>query len=334
MNQNEYLQELMFGLEKNLPESEIQDILDEYQGFFIDGLAEGRTEEEISTSLGSPARLVSTLTEDKEKTDYNSKPHNSDVNISQATSGVINKKISLPLATLGQRIGAKMLDRLFIIIFVIIILFAVGRFSSSFNKNNNASSSSASSYNNIIQYNNENNINNTTTTAPATGAVTSTSTLLLVIVLATFLIPSEFIGMIIFFQFFSTIIFKQAHDATGNPPSSSLIFIYFLIFMLFSFYKPIMESIWNGRTIGKRLLGIRVASEDGSRAGVGKVLIRELIGDGLIGTLTASLTTIISIFTVAIGLPRKSIPDYIASTIVIIDKSQTNNAAKNEGLNL
>lgn len=320
MNQHEYLQELKIGLMRKLPSSEIQDIIEEYQGFFTDGLAEGLSEEAISESLGSPALLVGTLTEDLKDQTLKSQPQKPIDEVISNTIGFISKKVSPPLATIWQRVGASLIDRLFIIFVMFTIIFLFGQISqNAINKINSTGSVTQTKISDhLVEYS-----TTTVKAVPATGSsITASSLILIVIFLASFIFPQEILGIVLLIVFISMKI--NVTSVPGSTPrgilSGSLIIpLIILVALLISFYKPIIESIWNGRTIGKRLLGIRVASEDGSRAGVGKIAMRELIGDGLLGSLTGGISTIISIFTVAIGIPHKSVPDYIASTIVVID---------------
>lgn len=56
MTKNEFLAELKASLKK-IPSDERQDILQDFQEHFDFGLEEGKTEEEISASLGSPQQI-------------------------------------------------------------------------------------------------------------------------------------------------------------------------------------------------------------------------------------------------------------------------------------
>jgi len=56
MNQSEFLSALAESL-RGLPESEVQDILAEYEAHFRDGLSEGRPETELAAALGDPATI-------------------------------------------------------------------------------------------------------------------------------------------------------------------------------------------------------------------------------------------------------------------------------------
>ncbi len=57
MTQNEFLKQLKESLEKRGVEK-VSDILTDYQEHFTHGLQNGKTEEEISTKLGSPQNLA------------------------------------------------------------------------------------------------------------------------------------------------------------------------------------------------------------------------------------------------------------------------------------
>lgn len=86
-----------------------------------------------------------------------------------------------------------------------------------------------------------------------------------------------------------------------------------------------------GYTLGKLILGIRVASDDGTRAGVGKLLLRWLIkNSGFVLTLIGLFTLTPSLFTVSrlasliifvgcfftLGMKRQAFHDMLAKTAV------------------
>lgn len=56
MNQGQFLSKLKEAIQ-TLPQAERDDILYDYEEYFSNGLADGKTEEEISASLGSPEQL-------------------------------------------------------------------------------------------------------------------------------------------------------------------------------------------------------------------------------------------------------------------------------------
>lgn len=57
MNKEQFLKQLAISLDK-LSKQEIQEILKDYEEHFAFGLEEGKTEEEISASLGSPQQIA------------------------------------------------------------------------------------------------------------------------------------------------------------------------------------------------------------------------------------------------------------------------------------
>ncbi|WP_459202434.1 HAAS signaling domain-containing protein [Methanococcus sp. CF] len=66
MNKEEYLYKLSETL-KSIPESEKQDILYDYNEYFENGALEGRSEEEISKSLGNPEQVLESFDFEKPK---------------------------------------------------------------------------------------------------------------------------------------------------------------------------------------------------------------------------------------------------------------------------
>lgn len=78
--------------------------------------------------------------------------------------------------------------------------------------------------------------------------------------------------------------------------------------------------IWSkGQTPAKQLMGMRVVRTDtGAAATFGTMALRELVGKGVLSSLTFGLTTFISCFMV-FGAARQGIWDKIANTIVVDD---------------
>jgi uncharacterized membrane protein len=60
MNRSQFLTGLRSGL-SGLPEEEIDEIVDDYNAHFSDGLAAGRSEESVAAALGHPSRLAREL---------------------------------------------------------------------------------------------------------------------------------------------------------------------------------------------------------------------------------------------------------------------------------
>lgn len=64
MKQHEFLRELKENLESRMSPEELEDILSDYESFFISGREEGKSDDEISEELGSPAFLAKSLLEE------------------------------------------------------------------------------------------------------------------------------------------------------------------------------------------------------------------------------------------------------------------------------
>jgi len=60
MNKNEYIKKLSSCLGR-IPENERQDVINDFEEHFKEGISEGRTEEDIADSLGDPRALANQL---------------------------------------------------------------------------------------------------------------------------------------------------------------------------------------------------------------------------------------------------------------------------------
>lgn len=65
MKCDEFLRELHTGLSGKLSESDITDILSDYSEIFTAGMEEGKTEEDVSKELGSPASIVKNIIDEQ-----------------------------------------------------------------------------------------------------------------------------------------------------------------------------------------------------------------------------------------------------------------------------
>lgn len=105
MKQFKYLNELKENLEGKLPPEAIKDILSDYESFFVSGREDGKTDDEISSGLGSPAFLAKSLLETQEGT--------------QAASP--NKRIANP----GRRLCAYFIDAIIAVLPIYVLGSAV-----------------------------------------------------------------------------------------------------------------------------------------------------------------------------------------------------------------
>ncbi|MDG5786077.1 RDD family protein [Evansella sp. AB-P1] len=83
-------------------------------------------------------------------------------------------------------------------------------------------------------------------------------------------------------------------------------------------YYLILPVIWYGYTIGKRIVGIRIARVDGEKVGIGTMLLRNVVAAIVYG-LTLGIGIIVSAFMIGIREDKRAIHDFIASTYVTHD---------------
>lgn len=78
--------------------------------------------------------------------------------------------------------------------------------------------------------------------------------------------------------------------------------------------------VWGkGQSPAKSLLGMRCVRKDTGRvATFGTMALRELVGKGIIGTVSFGITTLISMFMI-LGAERSTIWDKIGNTVVVDD---------------
>lgn len=112
MTKKEFLRELENSLRGQLPEEDIIEIVSDYGDVFDNSEREGKSENETSDEIGSPASIVRTILEDINKDD--SYP-NSFKNTKSDTSN---------LAPMSKRVGAYIIDTFVTSLLLAIILFA------------------------------------------------------------------------------------------------------------------------------------------------------------------------------------------------------------------
>lgn len=111
-------------------------------------------------------------------------------------------------------------------------------------------------------------------------------------------IPLSLIGYLITGSF-------VAENATDNWVINTISLLYGLLLPLY----------WHGYVIGKRIFGIRIVKADGSKLGIGAMILRVIIG-GLVYGITLGVAAIVSAFMVGIRKDKRSIHDLIAGTYV------------------
>ncbi|KAB7705971.1 RDD family protein [Bacillus aerolatus] len=84
-------------------------------------------------------------------------------------------------------------------------------------------------------------------------------------------------------------------------------------------YALVVPVVWAGYTIGKRILGIRIAKVNGEKLGFGAMLMRTIVA-GLVYVLTLGIGVIVSAFMAGLREDKRSIHDFIAGTYVTHEK--------------
>lgn len=103
----------------------------------------------------------------------------------------------------------------------------------------------------------------------------------------------------------------------GNGRLALLVWI-IVSFALFVLYFPILEGVWSGQTLGKRLMRIRVLGERGEPVTLTQVAIRNLIR--LVDFLP--LFYGVGIITLFVQGGSKRLGDFAAGTVVVRDRER------------
>ncbi|MBX0357745.1 RDD family protein [Halobacillus sp. Nhm2S1] len=95
-------------------------------------------------------------------------------------------------------------------------------------------------------------------------------------------------------------------------------------------YFVVLPIVWSGYTIGKKAAGIRILQKDGTEVGIGRMLLREVVGF-LVYALTLGIGLIVSAFMVGIREDKRAIHDFIAGTYVTHQAPDTTSKQVMEG---
>jgi len=111
-----------------------------------------------------------------------------------------------------------------------------------------------------------------------------------------------------------------AIEVSGFTDSENAFWIPFLLIVLPTFlYYPVVETVWKGYTLGKKIVGIRVVKIDGSRPTLGSFVIRWLFRLLEVSIMAGS----IAIVTILLNGKGQRLGDIVAKTTVIKDKKKT-----------
>lgn len=99
----------------------------------------------------------------------------------------------------------------------------------------------------------------------------------------------------------------------GPGPSGDVIGHPYLTWATLPLYGGVLEGLWNGQTIGKRVMGIAVVDRYGGDPGVGRATVRNLPAAFLFGW---PLTTI-AVLSIAATDKNQRVWDLLAGTYVV-----------------
>lgn len=89
--------------------------------------------------------------------------------------------------------------------------------------------------------------------------------------------------------------------------------------ILSALYSILLPVYWYGRTIGKRICGIRIQMYDTQESPKITTMLMRVLVAGIVYALTLGIGVIVSMFMVGMREDRRAIHDFIAGTEVVWD---------------
>jgi uncharacterized RDD family membrane protein YckC len=84
-------------------------------------------------------------------------------------------------------------------------------------------------------------------------------------------------------------------------------------------YTLIVPVVWAGYTVGKKIVGVRIAKVNGEKLSFGTMFLRTIVG-ALVYVLTLGIGIIVSAFMIGLRNDKRAIHDFIAGTYVTYEK--------------
>ncbi|WP_354700870.1 hypothetical protein DSM112329_01162 [Paraconexibacter sp. AEG42_29] len=100
-------------------------------------------------------------------------------------------------------------------------------------------------------------------------------------------------------------------DAAGTGLTALLVFAVT--------YPWLLLGLWGGRTVGRRVAGVRVVGHDGRPVGIGRAFVREVLVKGVFGVLVLPLLA--SVLWPLRDPHQRALHDLVAGTRVVRDRS-------------
>lgn len=237
LNRAEFLRELRENLRGRVNDNTLEDIVYDYNEHFDAGLRDGKSEQEVSVELGSPARIAREV-------------------LAEGPTNQVNQR-GLDIAPLGPRVVAFTIDALISSLPIILVTkaFNVGILAPLFPLM-------------ALQY-------------PVRVVAPNT------VITWTELVPG------------------------------------ILSVLFFVLYQPVCMSLWQGRTIGKRIMSLKVIRKNGQQLTPGFSLFREVLGRTIVNVVSFGFSSIISFLWALFSPERRTIHDEVGGTRVVVDHGYT-----------
>ena len=85
-------------------------------------------------------------------------------------------------------------------------------------------------------------------------------------------------------------------------------------------YLTVLPVLWKGYVIGKRLTGIKIKRIDGEDVTFANMILREVVGNGLLVFITLGISLLVSAIMVLVMEDRRGLHDLIGGTYVVYSR--------------
>ncbi|ELZ58835.1 MULTISPECIES: RDD family protein [unclassified Haloferax] len=125
-----------------------------------------------------------------------------------------------------------------------------------------------------------------------------------------------FVGIFLAYIVFT--VFGVLGGATGDAggAAAGLGIGIFGSLLTFVGYFFLLEGLWDGQTVGKRLLGIKVVKEDGSTCDIGSSFMRNILR-----IIDGFFYYVVGFIVMAISDKRQRVGDRLAGTVVVREQN-------------
>ncbi|MEC0304249.1 RDD family protein [Terribacillus saccharophilus] len=88
----------------------------------------------------------------------------------------------------------------------------------------------------------------------------------------------------------------------------------------YAVYLTVLPVLWKGYVIGKRLTGIKIKRIDGEDVTFANMILREVVGNGLLVFVTFGISLLVSAIMVLVMEDRRGLHDLIGGTYVVYSR--------------